>query len=571
MLKQRPTPAKMSQEAARKLPRYALLVLLVLFISAGLWVRDFWTIRDATTFGIAVDALNGTAPDWVLPNIGGQWVAEHGPLTGWVAALFIGLLCGVMDEMTAYRVTSLFWFAMTTAALWYGTWNLARRPEAQPIAYAFGGEARPRDYGRAIADSAVLLFIATFGIVTRQHEAIPDTALLALASVNFYGLARMLRKPYWGAFTAGLSAGLALLASTVFAGVWLLAAGLIVNTMLRGAPGNRDLRLVVMGFSALLPPLLWAGAAWMLAPEKAPGWFTYWAQLQAANFGLASPETFLWLAKNFVWYLCPIWPLALWGLYSWRHQLEKTHLFLPIVVTATGIVAALFSSSQSADTVFLDFIPAMAAFAAFALITVRRSQENVLDWFSLSIFSLAALFLWAYRLAWETGFAPKMAKSIQMLAPDAVPSFDFPFFAALVATLLWFTFVGWRLTHRPVAAWRGPWLAACGMTTATLLTVGLFHDGININRSYEPVALQLKATLVNAGLEPADCVSAPGLPAGIRAMFIHYADLPLAPDVTQGCRFRLIRTKTGALPVNAIGGPAERPHTDESFYVLSVR
>ena len=154
-----------------------------------------------------------------------------------------------------------------------------------------------------------------------------------------------------------------------------------------------------------------------------------------------------------------------------------------------------------------------------------------------------------------------MAKSIQMLAPDAVPSFDFLFFAALVATLLWFTFVGWRLTHRLVAEWRGPWLAACGMTTATLLTVGLFHDGININRSYEPVALQLKATLVDAGLEPADCVSAPGLPAGIRAMFIHYADLPLAPRRDAGLPLPPHPHEDGRAPVNAIGGPAgTSPH-----------
>lgn len=567
---ERPTPAMMSQEAARKLPRYALLVLLILFISCGLWVRDFWTIRDAASFGIAINALEGDWKDLLLPNVGGQWATDNGPLSAWVGLVFIGLLRSFVDEITAYRATSLFWFAITTASLWYGTWNLARRPEAQPVAFAFGGEANPRDYGRVIADSAVLLFVATFGIVTRQHEPIPDTALLALAAVNFYGLARMLRRPYVGSLTAGLSAGLATLASTVFAGVWLLAAGLIVNMMVRAAPGNRDLRFIVMAFGALLPPALWAAAAWCVDASAASAWFSQWAQIQAANFGLVSPDTFLWFARNFAWYLCPIWPLVVWGLYSWRHQLERTHLFVPLAVTATSFVAAFFSSSQSADTVFLDFIPAMSAFAAFSLITVRRSQENVLDWFSLSIFSLAALFLWAYRIAWQTDIAPKMTRSLEMLAPEAIPSFDFAFCAALLATVLWFTFVGWRLTHRPVAAWRGPWLAACGMTVTAVLTVGLFHNGIDINRSYEPVAKNLRMTLKEAGMTTADCVSAPGLPIGLRAMLLHYADIPIAPDVRSTCRFRLLRTKTGNVPTNAVGSPAERPHTDEVFYVIAA-
>ena len=126
----------MSEEAARKLPRYALLALLCVFIFCGLTAQDLWTVRDAESFGIALVARSGTWAETLLPGIAGQALFDHGPLAGWVSATFMRLFSGLFGDVFAYRLSSLFWFALTTSTLWYGTWHLARRPEAQPIAFA---------------------------------------------------------------------------------------------------------------------------------------------------------------------------------------------------------------------------------------------------------------------------------------------------------------------------------------------------------------------------------------------------------------------------------------------------
>lgn len=559
----------MSQEAARKLPRYALLALLAAFIFAGLGAQGLWTVRDAESFGIAATMAHGTLADMLLPNADGAPVYASGPLAGWVAAVFIGCFGSLLGDVAAYRLTSLFWFALSTSALWYGVWRLARRPEAQPIAFAFGGEATPRDYGRVVADSAVLLFVATFGIVTRQHEAIPDTALLALASINLYGLALTLKRPVAGSLLAGAAAGGAVLASTLFAGLWLLAATIIVQaSAVKPAGRARDVRFLATAAGFAAPPLVWAGAALLAAPEAAASWFSVWASHQAENFGLVTLSTLIWFAKNFVWYLCPIWPFVVWGLYSWRRQLELTHLQIPLVLMATAGLASLFSSSQAADLVFLSFIPAMAAFAAFGLITVRRSKENILDWFSLSVHSLGVLALWAYWLAWLTNYAPKMARSVEMLAPGTQAVFDFGVVCAFLVSCIWFTFVVWRLSHRPIVAWRGPWLAALGMTATAVAAIGLFHTAIDRNRSYAPAALELRATLERAGLTENDCVAARDLPAGLRSIFIRFGGLPLAADPAASCRFSLVRDRSELMLDRMVGIPVSRPHTDERFVIL---
>ena len=145
------TPVKMSREAARALPRYALLGLLAVFIGNVFGVLDFWTLRDAENFGVAMEMLRGgTAADFLLPTITGVPDWHNGPLTAWVSAFFLAVFGPLVGELTALRCASLFWFALALSTLWYGTWHIARRPEAQPLRFPFGDEANPKEDRKSV-------------------------------------------------------------------------------------------------------------------------------------------------------------------------------------------------------------------------------------------------------------------------------------------------------------------------------------------------------------------------------------------------------------------------------------
>ncbi|MFU0841565.1 MAG: Glycosyltransferase family 39 protein [Burkholderia sp.] len=577
MLRERPSPVKLSQEAARKLPRWGLIALLLVFSACGFWMTGLWTLRDAAGFGAALSVMKGDAAAMLMPSVIDSPVTASGPLTAWVSAFFIAVFgesgygLKICSDVIALRLAAGFWFSLSCAALWYGTWKLARRPEAQPIQFAFGGEASPRDYGRAVADSTVLLFVATFGLVMIQHEALPDTGLLAMGALNFFGLAAALRRPAKGFFVAGLAVGGAVLASTVFSGLWLLVISLIISFCVPAYFGGAAKRALSLLAGALLPPALWIGASFAVAPETAQAWFAAWKAEQLSLFGLIRLDTLLWLLRNSIWFLFPLWPLALRCLYSWRRQLNLTHIRMPLLLCAGGLLAGIFSSPDAIETVFIIFTPALAVLAAFGLMSLRHGNENILDWFAITVFTLGTLTLWTYWFAWLTNFAPKMAFSIARLAPGASAHADLGLAAAVAVTALWFAFVLWRLTHRPVVIWRGPWLAAAGLTAVIAVALSLFHGAADTNRSYAPVAKTLASTLRSVGMNEGECIAGYNLPSGLQAIFYYYGGFrTYRGEAADRCRYGIVRSRDGkadpegALPVP----PARRPHTDEIFVVI---
>ena len=558
MLTQRPTPAFMSQEAARRLPRFALALLLAVFILSSFWETGLWTLRDAAGFGIAQTMADGNFVSWLLPSIQGTPEAEVGPLAGWTAALFMKLFSGLLGEIGAYRLASVFWFLMTTIAIWSTAWRLARRDEAQPVAFAFGGQAAPASFARTTASCAVLFFVATFGITTRQYEPIADTAMIAAAAWTLCGVALSLRRPFAGALVSGLAAGAAGLTTSVAGGVWLLGAALASFGILRALSGGRAMRILLAVFGFCAPVAAWLLLAQSAAPEAAAEWLPLWLCAQAAHIHAVSAAAILWLSRTAVWYLLPMWPIALWALYSWRRQLDRTQILLPGIFSAAVVLAGCFTSSDAAGNLLLMAVAPVCVLAAFGLASLRRTRENLLDWFALSVFTVALLTLWLYWLAALTGIAPKMAKSIYMLAPGLDVTIGWSIAAPLAVTVLWFVFVGWRLTHRPIVVWRGPWLSAAGMTAVAVTLLGLWHEGIDVNRSYQGVAHSVAAA-VKSLAGTGSRVAGDDLPGGVRAAIHYYGGIDFARP-GEAAPLKLVRIRGGRAPEGALTEALARPH-----------
>jgi hypothetical protein len=214
-------------------------------------------------------------------------------------------------------------------ALWYATYYLAKTPAAQPLALALGGQPKPIAYARAVADGAVLMLLATFGIALRMHEINAQTAQFALLCGLMFGATLSLYKPIPA--TAITSFILILLGSTT--GLLGVLPALVWLTVLATLPAWRVLRyaLPVYALSAVLGFALPFAVAYLL------GQHAYVTALWAWNsdsIGIIPWTRLTWLLSNLPFFGWPAVPFAAAAIWRWRRYWRAPHVWAGIIATA---------------------------------------------------------------------------------------------------------------------------------------------------------------------------------------------------------------------------------------------
>ena len=507
-----PTPAIVAQSAVRRLPRLALWLFCAAYVLPGLFGREPWKGNEFTAFGHMLALAEGHS-EWLNPSVWGQQPALDALLPYWIGAWAIQLAPDWLNAGLAARLPFALLLGLTLTATWHGVYYLALSPQAQPVPFAFGGEAQPKDYARTIADGAVLGLIACLGLALLSHEASPILAQLALVSLSFYGVSALPYHPRYSltALWLGLL-GLSLSGAPSFAVLMAMGSGLLclldrhstsTPTRIRHALG---LSLVAMCVAVLAYSLdIWH---WRLMSLPAD-----WAQWQ---------DQFRLLA----WFTWPAWPLVIWTLWRWRRQWTSLnwsrHLVLPLwFMTLTVVTAMLTHSSQ--QTLLLA-LPAMATLAAFALPTMRRSVTALIDWFALLFFSFCALTIWVVWIAMQTGWPAQPAANVARLLPGFVPSFGWlAFISASIATAIWIWLVVWRTAKHRHALWKSMVLPAGGAALCWLLLLTLWLPLLDFARSYKPWVTQIQTIMHKQSSHEAQgvCLLSYGLDVGQMTAF-HY-------------------------------------------------
>lgn len=558
----------------RRLPRIALLLLCAAYLLPGLIGRGPWKSADIAAFGYMAELAHTTdgLSRWFDPLLLGLRPETPALIPYWIGAWAIKISPAWVNPELAVRVVfaSLLWGAFT--ATWYAVYYLARTPRAQPVAFAFGGEALPRDYARAIADGALLALIASWGLALAGHETTPALAQLFFVSHMFYGVAALPFRRIGaivalavGTFGMTLSGG-----PTV--GL-LLGAGAAV---LVASERRRSLAVQAseeLGYSAAAP--------WIVAGITVLAGATAFAldlvhsriSLPGHHFGISFGSDVRSLAKLLIWFTWPTWPLAVWTLYRWRRQLSARHVALPLWFAAVPVAATL--TTDFSERSLLLALPALATLAAFALPTFRRSVSALIDWFTLLFFTGLAIIGWLYWFAMQTGVPAKPAASVARLVPGFVPHFSWlAVVLAVAATVAWCWLVRWRTGRHRAALWKTLVLPAGGTALCWMLLMTLWLPPVDYARSYVP---QVNAVTAMVG-KPA-CISELGLGRPHIAAIRYHGGFvlhPLADDAA--CRWLLVSPESLGLLHTMVdlnqwrfGGTLRRPTNASDDLLLFQR
>ena len=507
-----PSPAIVADAAVRRLPRAALWLFCIAYVLAGFVGRGPWKSADATAFGTMQELVLGLS-DWLEPQAAAQHGGYDSLLPFWLGAGAMHLLPFLPADL-ASRLPFMALLALTLAGTWYAVYHLARSPQAQPVAFAFGGEANPRDYARALADAALLALLACLGLAQLAHETTPALAQLGFTALLFYALAAGPQQH--GMRNAAVAAlalvGLALSGAPNVALLFGLGAGLIELWDRRNSARGWTL----FGWSVLIIALATASVllAWLLG-------LWHW-RVDTAQWGQAAAQKSLVnLLRLFVWFMWPAWPLALWTLWQWRRQLGSRHVALPLWFLTVVCVSTLLTTAS--DRGLLLALPALACLAAFALPTLKRSVAALIDWFTLLFFSVCGLTIWVIWIALQTGVPQKPAANVARLAPGFEASFSLlALIVAVLASLAWAWLVKWRTGRHRSALWKSLVLPAGGATLCWVLLMSLWLPLLDHARGYQALVRQ-----VARHVDRQACVETLGLSTAQSAALRHHGELAL--------------------------------------------
>lgn len=525
-----PNPAIVTQAGARRFPRWALLLLCFAYVLPGFLGREAWKSEDMSALGFMAELARGSS-DWLSPTLMGIPAENPAVLPYWLGAWAIQLAPSWASADFVVRIPFALLMALAMVATWYGTYYLARNPLAQPVAFAFGGEALPADYARAMADGGLLAFIACLGLAQLSHETTSALAQLGFSALFFYAMGALPYRRHGPAMAAALGlAGLSLSGAPSLALLFGLGSAALhfADRPIDSPDTARNRRITRESVALVLVTLMTGALALALGLLR-------WKLI------LPRAEWSDWngYVQLLVWFTWPAWPLALWTLWRWRHQLFNRrisrHIALPTWFVTVCVVATW--ATGSSDRTLLLALPALATLAAFALPTLKRQVAALIDWFTLLFFSGCAFIVWVVWIAMQTGYPAQPAANVARLAPGFEASFSlFTCAIATIATVAWAMLVRWRVGRNRAAIWKSLVLPAGGAALCWLLAMTLWMPLLNYAKSYTLLVQRTKSHMTNPG-----CVETLGLGQGQIAAFQFYGNLQLKPaQATPGCPWLLV-------------------------------
>ncbi|MDC6177443.1 glycosyltransferase family 39 protein [Ralstonia solanacearum] len=479
---------RLTASATSALPRWLLLAICVIYGLSGLFYRDPWKNEDAAGFGVMWSMATGNGQDWLMPNIVGRPFVQTGPLVFWIGGAFIRVFGQWMGPSDASRLTTALFFFVTCACIWYGAYLLGRRAEVQPFEFVFGGQPSPLDYGRTLADGALLIFLACVGLAQRGHETTPLVGALCFVALTLYGLIRALDRPVQGSLIYGFGIGCLSLAGGPILPLVITLSVLVTARVTRVLP-IKPLLTVALPLSLVLG-WSWPAMAYLLAanPTDAVTFIREWARFDRRQYTGPTAHSLGYIARNLPPFAWPVWPLAAWAWKSWGGMRTAPHIALPLAILLPQVLLLLLQP-QPGDDSFLLLIPPMAVMATFALPTLKRAAINAIDWFALLAFTLLGGFVWLVWIAKITGYPAQIARNVFRLLPGYRPTFSWTaLLCALLVTAAWVLIVVWRTSRVPKAIWRAVVISAAGTTLLWVLMMTLWLPTIDYAKTYREVA-----------------------------------------------------------------------------------
>lgn len=474
----RPTPPSAQHDAPVRWSTYsrqpllmgwpvALCLVLILLIP-GLIGRDPWRGDDAEQFGVIAQLLAGGP--WLVPHFQ-QEVWNQSPLYYWVNALIAWPFSLVLSLPDAARIGNVFWICLSVFALFKAARNMMGVENAQVLPFLMlGAPALMLTAHETQPDLAIMTGYAVFfwGVSAFNSEHIRHGALLAALGIGITLLAGgfppviplasaligiLVFKP-----TLRLHALIGLLLGLIFGGIWGLTVTTLISPPANLSPQNTSAALIQ--------------ALWPISANRSPH---------------EIPAHLLAFIKLLAWASWPAWPIAVWTL--WRRRLTFWHRenLIPLTVLLVALAIQVLTSATRPSKSLILLVP-IILLATASVTHLRRGAANLLDAFTLTLFSLTTAFVWIGWAAVQFGWPESLAHTVTRLEPGFKATLTvIPPALAFLLTIGWFVLMR-NIPRSPI---RGIQHWFTGTTLIWALVVALWSPWIDHGMSFTRMGNQL--------------------------------------------------------------------------------
>ncbi len=449
----------------------AVCLALVLLLP-GLVGRDPWRGDDAEHFGVILQLLQGGS--WLTPTFQSE-VWNQSPLYYWVNALIAWPFSLFLSLPDAARIGNLFWVGTTLYALYQAALTTLSNDDARVLPF---------------------LALSAPGLMLSAHETQPDLAIMTGYALFFWGASRLcFEKVSPGSLLTALGIGVTLLSGgvcitlpliSVLLGLFLTKPRLRLNTLIALMLG------LLIGFSWFIH------AAAFGEPQTANFadalFEAIWPVTTLRNLS-ELPSATLSFVKLLAWATWPAWPIAAWTF--WRRRLTFWHreTIIPLAVFFGALAFDVMSVAPRPSKSLVLLMP-MLLLATASVTHLRRGAANMLDAFTLTLFTFTAAFVWLGWSAIHFGWPSHLSETVTRLEPG----FRTPLTVVAPAVAFLLT-IGWFVLMRniPRSPVRGiqHWFA--GITLIWALVVALWSPWLDHGMTFNRMAAQLNQQISAPG------------------------------------------------------------------------
>jgi len=483
--------------------RIGLLLLLSAWMLSGVIGRDPWKADEAYTFGLVLDIME--TGDYVVPTLAGEPFMQKPPLFFCTAALFGRALSPLIGFPSAARMANVFYLSLTLLFL-----TLAARELLGP--------------GKGWL--AAVVFTGFASQLLRAQFLITDVSLVTGFAIALYGLALVLRRPWWGGFWTGTGIGV------TFMSKGLLGPGLIGITMLLLPVLCKTWRtkgyfvsFIAAGLASLPWLLIWPLALYARSPVLFNEWFldnNLGRFLGAAKLGLSNKIGMTDARYNFVlampMLLFPAFLVIAWAfLKNKRAAVARPAVQLPLLMLS--VIAILLSLSRNARSLYgLPMLAPAAVLGAWSVESLTPKFSRLLHRFIFPAYGVVLALLWLGWLFQVGQFPSFVWDRLHAQFPEFRPTIVVP--AVLVALAWTVGSVLWMIRQKKDEPNNVSINWSVFLTGTFLLLMTLWLPLLESNMSYRHLT-SVRAALPAAG----SCVASLGLGEPQRAMFHVYGGL----------------------------------------------